>query len=80
MNWAKNAKDHKMTYVFVFSLRSKAISWDSKEQPISALSRTEAEYRGAALAASEVVWCKRLLKDLNESVNEPIPIYYDKPQ
>ena len=43
---------------------SGAISWSSKKQPTIALSSTEAEYKGATLATCEVVWLKRILKDL----------------
>ena len=42
-----------------------------------ALSSTEVEYRGAAVAACEAVWLKRLLKDLGELVDTPIPMYCD---
>ena len=38
----------------VFSLGSGAVSWNSKKQPIAALSSTEAEYRGTAMAACEI--------------------------
>jgi hypothetical protein len=40
----------------MFSFGSDAISCNSKKQPIVALSSTEAEYRGAAIVACEVVW------------------------
>ena len=45
--------------------------------PIVALSSTEAEYRGAAVATCEVIWLKRLLKDLPEKVSDPTTIYCD---
>ena len=43
----------------------------------AALSSTEAEYRGATVAACEVVWLKRILKDLGISSKDPIPLYCD---
>ena len=48
----------------MFSLGSAAITWSSKKQPTITLSSTEAEYRGAAVAACEVVWLQMLLGDL----------------
>ena len=41
------------------------------------LSSTEAEYRGAAIATCEVIWLKRLLKDLQVKVSAPTAIYCD---
>ena len=40
-------------------------------------SSTEAEYRGAIIAAREVIWLKKILKDLGVSINSPTLIYYD---
>ena len=77
VDWVGNVSDRRPTSGFVFSLGSGAISWSSKKQPTFALSNTEAEYRGAAIATYETIGLKRLLKDFNESVNKPIHIYYD---
>ena len=60
---------------FMFHLRSAAISWSSKKQPTVA--STEAEYRTAPVATSEAIWLKRLLKDLQMPISEPITIHYD---
>jgi hypothetical protein len=61
----------------MFSFGSGAVSWSSKKQPIVALSSTEAEYRGATIVACEVVWLKKLLSDLGQSVDAPVVIYCD---
>ena len=45
----------------MFSLGSVAITWSRKKQPMVALSNTEAEYKGAAMAACEVAWLHMLL-------------------
>jgi hypothetical protein len=45
----------------MFSFGSGVISWSSKKQPTVALSSKEAEYRGAAIVAGEVVWLQKLL-------------------
>ena len=59
------------------SLGSAAITWSSKKQQTVALSSTEAEYRGAAVATYEAIWLKRILKDLQEEVSDPTTIYCD---
>jgi hypothetical protein len=61
----------------MFSFGSGAISWSSKKQPTVALSNTKAEYRGATIAACEVVWLQKLLLDLGQSVDAPVVIYCD---
>jgi len=61
----------------MFSFGSGVISWSSKKQPALALSSTEAEYKGAAIAACEVVWLQKLLSDLGQSVDAPVIIYCD---
>jgi len=61
----------------MFSFGSGAISWSSKKQPTVALSSTEADYRGVAIAACEVVWLQKLLLDLGQSVDAPVVIYCD---
>jgi len=48
----------------MFSFGNGVVSWSSKKQPIVALSNTEAEYRGAAIIACEVVWLQKLLSNL----------------
>ena len=43
--------------------------WGSKTQLTVALLISKAKYKGATIAACEAIWLKRLLKDLNESVD-----------
>ena len=61
----------------MFSLGSAAISWSSKKQPTVALSSTEAEYRGAAMAACEVAWLRKLLADMGQSIHAAVVIHCD---
>ena len=75
VDWASSKADQRSTSGFVFSLKSGAISWSSKKQPIVALSSTETEYRGAAVAACDVVWLKRILKDLGVPIKDLILLY-----
>ena len=54
----------------MFTLGTAAITWSSKKQPTVALSSTEAEYRGAAVAACDVAWLGKLLMDLGLQVDK----------
>ena len=76
-DWAGSATDRHSTSSFMFSFGSGAVTWSSKKQPTVALSSTEAEYRGAAMAACEVAWLHKLLYDMHQSTDGPVVIYCD---
>ncbi|MCO5564606.1 hypothetical protein L7F22_018271 [Adiantum nelumboides] len=76
-NWAGSATGRRSTSGFIFTLGSAAITWRSKRHPTVALSNTEAEYRGAAVAACEVAWLRKLLMDLKLRVDREVVIYCD---
>ena len=66
-DWAGDIDTRHSTTGYCFSLGSGAISWSSKKQPTVALSSTETEYRAACSAATEAVWLRRLLEELQRS-------------
>jgi len=76
-DWAGSISDRRSTSGFMFSFGSATVTWSSKKQPTVALSSTEAEYRGAAMAACEVVWLRKLLGDLGLHVDRHVVIYCD---
>ncbi|MCO5610105.1 hypothetical protein L7F22_064340 [Adiantum nelumboides] len=76
-DWVGSVCDQQSTSGFMFSLGIVAITWSSKKQPAVALSSTEAEYRGAAVAACEVTWLELLLGDLGIEVRRPVVIHCD---
>ncbi|MCO5559502.1 hypothetical protein L7F22_013103 [Adiantum nelumboides] len=76
-DWIGSATDQGSTSGFMFTLGSAAITWSSKKQSIVALSSTEAEYRGAIVAACEVAWLRKLLMDLRLQVGRELVIYCD---
>ena len=76
-DWAGSIADRRSMSGFIFSFGSAAVTWSSKKQPTVALSSTEAEYRGAAVAACEVAWLRTLLGDLGVHVDERAVIYCD---
>ena len=76
-DWAGSIADRRSTSGFMFSFGSIAVTWSSKKQPRIALSSTEAEYRGAAVAACEVAWLLTLLGDWGVQVDEQVVIHCD---
>jgi hypothetical protein len=53
------------------------ISWKSKRQQSSALSTSEAEYIAVSAAAAEMIYLRRLCKNLNLPMKHPTPIGED---
>ncbi|KAJ0466935.1 putative RNA-directed DNA polymerase [Helianthus annuus] len=68
-DWAGSIEDRKSVSGSVFSLGSAMVSWSSKKQVSVALSSTEAEYIAAASATCQLVWLRRILKDLGLTQN-----------
>ncbi|MCO5564945.1 hypothetical protein L7F22_018615 [Adiantum nelumboides] len=78
VDWASSATDQWSTSGFMFTLGSATIAWSNKKQPLLALSSTtKTEYRGATIAACEVVWLRKLLMDFGLQVDREVVIYCD---
>ncbi len=76
VDWAGNVSNRRSTNGFMFFFGRGAVSWNSKKQPIVALSSTETKYRGITIANYEVVWLQKLLLDLGQSLDAHVVIYY----
>jgi len=73
-DWADSIVNRRSTSGFMFSFGSAVVTWSSKKQPKVALSSTEAEYRGDAMATCEVAWLRKLLDDLGLLVHRKVVI------
>ena len=67
----------KSTSGHVFHLGMNLISWASKKQPIVSISSVETEYVAATSASYQVVWLRRILKDMSHTEKDPTPILCD---
>ncbi|MCO5563234.1 hypothetical protein L7F22_016871 [Adiantum nelumboides] len=76
-DWAGDFMDRRSTSGYAFSIGNGMISWSSKKQPTVALSSTEAEYRGAALATCEESWLRALMADFGFDNVDSVTIYCD---
>ncbi|XP_072060235.1 secreted RxLR effector protein 161-like [Arachis hypogaea] len=76
-DWAGDIETRKSISEFAFNLGSGAISWSSKKQPIVALSTAEAEYIAAGSWATQAVWLRRIIEELNEKQSTPTTIFCD---
>ncbi|PKU77710.1 Retrovirus-related Pol polyprotein from transposon TNT 1-94 [Dendrobium catenatum] len=76
-DWASDASDQKSISGFCTFLGPNLISWTVKKQPTVAKSSTEAEYRSLSAAASEVLWLRRLARELHLPQPSPTTIHCD---
>ncbi|KAH0726537.1 hypothetical protein KY284_002402 [Solanum tuberosum] len=67
----------KSTSGYVFMLSSGAVSWSSKKQPIVTLSTTGAEFVTATVYASQAIWLRNILIELNFKQQEATTISCD---
>lgn len=68
-DWAGDQKNRRSTSGMVTFIAGGPISYKSQQQPVVALSSTEAEYIAASIATKELVWLKRFLEELQTSIN-----------
>ena len=76
-DYAGDYDTRRSTTGYAFSLGSGVVTWCSKRQPTVSLSTTEAEYRATTMAAQEITWLVQLLENLHQTVDYPVPLYYD---
>ncbi|KAI9193816.1 hypothetical protein LWI28_000412 [Acer negundo] len=63
-DWAGSVTDRRSISGYCTFVGGNLVTWRSKKQGVVTRSSAEAEFRGAALRICEVIWIKRLLKDL----------------
>src|SRR5579871_2688733 len=77
VDWAGNLDDRKSTSGYVIKLRDTAISWKCNKQSCLALSTVEAEYISASTASKEIIWLRRLLKELDHKQENATVMHID---
>jgi hypothetical protein len=72
-DWGGNRPDRRSTSAYVYLIGGTALSWSSTRQKSVSLSTTEAEYIASSGAAQELIWLRRLLKDVQNICLCPVP-------
>ncbi|UYV67990.1 hypothetical protein LAZ67_5002731 [Cordylochernes scorpioides] len=75
--FARDIDSRKSTTGYIFMLNHGAVSWSSQKQSTVALSTTESEYIAACAATKEMVWLRRLLKDIGIKMDRPTVLNMD---
>ena len=61
-----NPNDERLTLGYAFNIGSGVMSWSSKKQPTISLPSKKSEYKSLSSETCEVVWFKRIIKDVDE--------------
>ncbi|KAI9200747.1 hypothetical protein LWI28_012696 [Acer negundo] len=76
-DWVGSVDDRRSTTCYIFNLGLGAIAWNSKKQPSTALSSSEADYMAATSAACQAVWLRRILEDMKQHQKVPTVVHCD---
>ncbi|CAI7862032.1 unnamed protein product [Closterium sp. NIES-54] len=76
-DYAGDSADRKSHTGYVYCLNGAAISWQSKRQPVVALSTTESEYISLCQCIQEGVWLKRLFGEFGHDLAGGVPVFVD---
>ena len=63
-DWAGNPNDKKSTAGYFTFVVGNLVTWRSKKQKVVALSSAEAEFRGIKSGLTEILWQRRLMKEI----------------
>ena len=77
VDWVGSMDDRKRIKGGAFFLGGRLVSWLRKKKYCISQSSTEAEYVATPNNCNQVMWMKKLLKDIRIEIKEPIIIYYN---
>jgi histone deacetylase 1/2 len=76
-DFANSVDDRRSVAGIIVELWNSPIAWTSKIQPTIALSTTEAEYMALCRLTQEIFYFRKLCKEMNLKVKEPITLMED---
>ena len=69
-SWADDPATRRTSAGHIVYIRNSPIKWQSKQQDLVTLSTTEAEFVNMSTAGRDMLWIKRLLRDINIPVSK----------
>ncbi|GKA84106.1 putative RNA-directed DNA polymerase, partial [Tanacetum coccineum] len=76
-DWAGDRMDGKSTSGYFTFVGGNLVTWRSKKQKVVSISSAEAEFRGMVHGICELLWIRRILRDLGIELNKPLKLYCD---
>ncbi|CAL9023670.1 unnamed protein product [Prunus brigantina] len=76
-DWVGSATDRRSTSGYFTFVGGNLVTWRNKKQKVVSQSSAEAEYRGMAHGVCELLWLRRLLRDLGFGPKKPMNLYCD---
>lgn len=76
-DWAGCIEDRKSTSGYCTFVWGNLVTWKSKKQKVVARSSAEAELRALAKGVCEGLWIRRVLEEIQITVEPPIKLYCD---
>ena len=76
-DWRADRDSRKSTSGYFALVGGNLVSWKSKLQKVVAMSSAKAEFRGIAKGITEVLWLRKLLKELGYTPEKSCELYCD---
>jgi len=76
-DFAGDIDTRRSTTGYIFTIDNMPVTWTSQRQKLVTLSTTESEYVAAASAAKEIIWLRKLLKDIDCEMSAPTTLFVD---
>ncbi|XP_042041415.1 uncharacterized mitochondrial protein AtMg00810-like [Salvia splendens] len=76
-DWAGNPNDRKSTAGYFTFIGGNLVTWRSKKQKVVALSSAEAEFRGIKSGLTELLWLRRIMKELGLDSSKTCKLFCD---
>ncbi|CAL8085203.1 unnamed protein product [Prunus armeniaca] len=76
-DWAGSVTDRRSTSGYFTFVGGNLVTWRSKKQKVVSRSSAEAKYRGMAQGVCELLWLRRLLRDLGFRPQKSMDLYCD---
>ena len=76
-DWVGSITDRRSTSGYFTFVGGNLVTWRSKKQKVVARSSAEAEFRGMSHGVCELLWLKKLLRDLGFNPKGAMKLHYD---